>query len=380
MDAPDRIPPAKDGASLSVFAECTQIIYRGRAPRLLSHLPPAILALSIGWESEVRISTVFLASLLVLYVVIGIASSRSFNSRPTTEESARRGARALLIGVTALGVIYNLLFLNLERHGVSHALDYLLLILCLFSAGAVASYQYLRSVAIVFIAASVGPLALYCFFVRGGSDGQVMALLLCVFIFFMSNVSLGLHQEALERLTLTRELKAATEVAERVARIDELTGLSNRRAFFEAARSMLAWSRRHDRPLSVMMIDVDHFKMVNDRFGHAAGDAVLVALGETLRNTERASDICGRLGGEEFAVLLPETTAPAAIQAAERLREAIAAIRVPAADQMPITASVGVAERLASEDTLDSFINRADRALYEAKALGRNRTVADPGK
>jgi diguanylate cyclase (GGDEF)-like protein len=337
----------------------------------------SLLAVGIGWNSTARVSNLLFVGMLLVYVVVGIRSAARFNARPLTEASARLAAWRLYVALAVLGLIYNLIFLNLARAGVPHALDYQLLILSLFCAGAAASYQHLRGAAVVFIVSSTLPLTLYQFF-RGGQNGHVVAVLLMVFMIFMSRVTVTLHHDAIERMKLTRELQAARDEAQRQARTDGLTGLANRTAFFESGRTLLAVARRHDRPLSLVMVDLDHFKSINDRFGHAAGDAFLAAFAEMLRTTRRTSDVCGRIGGEEFALLLPETSAAAAAQLADRLRDSIRLIRIPGVDpEASFSGSFGITELLPGDADVDGMIDRADRALYRAKALGRDRAVID---
>lgn len=374
MDPFERRGGQEGVSPLSVYAECTQIIYRRRPGALLSHLPVVVLSLWLGWNSTARVSNLVFVGFLLAYVLHGIRSARSFNAREPTEESARRAARALYVALAALGIVYNLIFLNLDRHGVAHALDYQLLLLSLYCAGAAASYQHLRGLAIVFMVSSIAPFAVYQF-LRGGQKGHVIATLLVIFLVFMSSISLNLHGDVVERLRLTRELRQSRDAAEQLARIDALTGLLNRMAFFERGEALLALARRHDRPISVVMADLDHFKSVNDRFGHSAGDALLASFAETLRANQRASDICARLGGEEFAILLPETTAAAAAQFAERVRLGLVTLRPNGSQDAAITASFGIAELNPQDNSLDSLIDRADHALYQAKAEGRNRTV-----
>lgn len=155
---------------------------------------------------------------------------------------------------------------------------------------------------------------------------------------------------------------------------DYLTGLSNRRAFFEAAEIELERRRRAPRPTSMIMIDADHFKAVNDRYGHAGGDAVLRHLAAALNLTFRDVDIVARVGGEEFAVLLPSTDLAAASAVAERLRATVeaAAVRIDGA-AIGYTISAGVATMDGRVMTLEGLMKRADQALYAAKARGRNR-------
>ncbi|HZZ35688.1 MAG TPA: diguanylate cyclase, partial [Caulobacteraceae bacterium] len=181
------------------------------------------------------------------------------------------------------------------------------------------------------------------------------------------------RQGLIERDRLQAELQ-------RLARIDPLTGALNRRAFREAIEREAARARRHGRPLSLAMIDVDHFKRVNDAMGHAMGDRFLVAVAEAVAAALRTEDLFGRYGGEEFVVAFAETDLAGAIQAAERLRLAIAAIRLKHDGVVwSITASLGVASfgdlRGDSGETVDSVINTADQALYQAKTAGRNRVL-----
>lgn len=175
----------------------------------------------------------------------------------------------------------------------------------------------------------------------------------------------------------TRELNRQKQDAERVARSDPLTALNNRRAFFELAERDLRRSLRYEFSVALILLDLDHFKAINDEHGHPAGDAVLVHLADTLIRTMREVDVIGRLGGEEFAILMPDTSLEAALQAAERLRQAIELQSVEyEARRVAITASFGVSVYLGETDTVHDLFTRADRALYLAKRLGRNRVEA----
>ncbi len=158
------------------------------------------------------------------------------------------------------------------------------------------------------------------------------------------------------------------------ATTDELTGINNRRHFFMQAERDLSRAQRFGRPLSVMMLDIDHFKKINDTYGHAVGDGVLQAFVKRSLESLRQSDVIGRLGGEEFAVIMPETAQAAAEAAAERLRAHVAE-RPLIADRaaIPTTVSVGVATFEAGDKSIDKFLHRADVALYRAKNKGRNR-------
>jgi diguanylate cyclase (GGDEF)-like protein len=164
----------------------------------------------------------------------------------------------------------------------------------------------------------------------------------------------------------------AAELGE-LAATDPMTGLSNRRDFSARAEAEIARCRRHQRPLTLLMIDIDRFKAINDEHGHAIGDEAIVALAEVCRRRVRESDLIARVGGEEFAVLLPETDRAAAHALAETLRDAVSAHRIAVLEgDLMITVSIGVS--VLTDGTLDTLMKQADLALYEAKRSGRDRT------
>jgi diguanylate cyclase (GGDEF)-like protein len=172
------------------------------------------------------------------------------------------------------------------------------------------------------------------------------------------------------------DLVRNAEQLERFATIDSMTGLFNRRHFLISADA--EWNRfqRYHRPLSMLMVDIDHFKQVNDRYGHAIGDETIVAVAGACAKGKRQSDIVGRLGGEEFAVLLPETELAQATVVADRLCKAIAAhVMMAHKVQFKVTASIGIAAASVSMSGLDVLMRAADQALYQAKAQGRNCAV-----
>ncbi|CAH2032656.1 sensor domain-containing diguanylate cyclase [Trichlorobacter ammonificans] len=163
-----------------------------------------------------------------------------------------------------------------------------------------------------------------------------------------------------------------------MTRVDSLTGLYNRRFLTQRLEEELERSRRHGNPLCLMLMDVDHFKQINDSRGHLCGDQVLRSLAQTLRDMFRKSDILGRFGGEEFVCILPETTLEKACILTERCRTSIADIELFYQNTpFAITISAGVTE-LTVNDSADSLIRRADNAMYQAKQAGRNRCICTP--
>jgi diguanylate cyclase (GGDEF)-like protein len=170
------------------------------------------------------------------------------------------------------------------------------------------------------------------------------------------------------------ELAEEAEALERLACSDGLTGLNNRRHFLVLANNEWARFQRYKRPLALLMTDIDKFKSVNDTYGHDVGDEVIKAVAGVLQASKRTTDIVGRLGGEEFALVLPEATLESALQAAERFRQLVANRVISAGEQrVPITISLGVASADGQTSGFEEMLKQSDLALYEAKHTGRNR-------
>lgn len=162
----------------------------------------------------------------------------------------------------------------------------------------------------------------------------------------------------------------------RLASIDALTGTLNRRAFIQRAEDELLRSKRYLKPISLLAIDVDHFKQINDRYGHSGGDAALVALANTLQQQLRSSDAIGRWGGEEFLIILAETNTKEAKIVAERYRQLLSDLMITyGTEAIKFTVSIGISSFENNIDSKEMLIEQADKALYEAKRNGRNQVV-----
>jgi diguanylate cyclase (GGDEF)-like protein/PAS domain S-box-containing protein len=179
-----------------------------------------------------------------------------------------------------------------------------------------------------------------------------------------------------------RDITSEKQAEERLialATTDSLTGLFNRRHFFELSRREFARSSRNGNSLVMLMIDIDHFKNINDTYGHQTGDAVLEALAALGKACIRSADIIGRIGGEEFTILLPETTLENGIAVAERFRHRVERMQIDTDDAtITITVSIGVARASAGRPGFDDVLAQSDRALYKAKCDGRNRVSTWP--
>jgi diguanylate cyclase (GGDEF)-like protein len=182
------------------------------------------------------------------------------------------------------------------------------------------------------------------------------------------------HAYGAESMSYFKRMRTYTLELEQLASHDPLTGALNARAYYAACTQYIGLAKRSNQPYAVLFIDLDHFKRVNDTYGHAAGDAVLRAVSNCLHMAVRNSDFLGRIGGEEFSVFLPNTSPLGAQQLAEAIRLSIEVLHPSIGEQnLPVTASVGVAVSEGVAMGIQEIQRQADQAMYEAKSLGRNR-------
>ena len=242
-------------------------------------------------------------------------------------------------------------------------------------AARIARWGVLRSTVLLTLISAVGSVALTCFWLWAkGSDTVGDALYITLFVAVpMTAIGGGIC------IMLVVSLEQMRRRLQDLAMTDPLTGLRNRRHFIQWAQRELDLAHRHDLPVAMLVLDIDHFKRINDVHGHGVGDQVLVEISQRFSATLRGTDLLARWGGEEFIALLPNTPEPLARLLGERLRSAAAvAVRLPNGAAVQVTVSVGVTGRGAGPSpsavtTLDALTQAADRALYEAKRLGRDR-------
>jgi diguanylate cyclase (GGDEF)-like protein len=240
------------------------------------------------------------------------------------------------------------------------------------TGGSVMSYSAHRGGTMIATLLVIGPTTIWLYTLPSPTM-RAMALAATAFMAISVQNIKARSQAMRKQLEIGYELNEAHGIAQKLAHEDELTGLNNRRAFMNLSKSMVHLCRRKRSPVSCLVIDVDHFKQVNDRHGHGAGDSVLMHMGTLLAREFRSSDVCGRLGGEEFCVVLPETDLQGAAAAAEQFRRAVDSQPVMWLGQpIPVSVSIGISS---GDDDLTELLHRADVAMYEAKTSGRNRVV-----
>ena len=196
-------------------------------------------------------------------------------------------------------------------------------------------------------------------------------------IIFLSTILVVMLEIYLVMFVFSRAITQNEIMLKHIATKDSLTGVNNRRTFIEVGQELLEQARRYEKPLSLLMIDIDYFKKINDSYGHVFGDHVLKTVANLLNNNIRVCDTLARFGGEEFVIILPETTGEDAVELAEKLRVLIehACISYEGEQTINCTVSIGVAQFDAEIENLNELINRADIALYRAKETGRNKAL-----
>ncbi|MCP3849275.1 MAG: GGDEF domain-containing protein [Gammaproteobacteria bacterium] len=358
-----------------IYDKCVQIVYKRREINLYSHIVVSPLLLYLGWDTGAWDINLFLVSLLWVYVLFGFFITPLSDISLLKNIKTKTWGKSLYYQLTLLGILYNLIFINLAYHGAENAMVYLLLISALYSAGAVGNYQHIKGLSITFTTTLMSIQCIY-YLSTNTIDGIIMAFLILIFIGFIIKVGLELHNDAMHILSLNCDLITANDNLKILARTDTLTGINNRRSFFEYGNIILSNSKRYNHSLSIVMLDIDNFKLINDTFGHAIGDVVLKSVADTISKEARNSDISGRIGGEEFAIILQETSIETAQNLIERLRKAIQDTKIQVENQyISVTASFGISQIESESDDFNMLLSRADKALYTAKDGGKNQVI-----
>lgn len=340
----------------------------------------------VYWEHANRtVLVIFVSSMAVLWVPAVLSWRRLRHRAKPARVSAGNERRAMIFSGTA-GALWAFAAAALFPVGGPAEQAALVMLLAGLCAGSVAFFSSSPAASIAFYLPFM--LTLFVQAVTFTPDGGVLPaaigmFIACALLFtrtswhqFVENVRVLVDRDRLlqEAKESGVQLELMLNRMSDLAMVDELTGLKNRRSFFDAIESVIAASRRRGKPVAVALLDIDHFKDVNDTYGHSAGDSVLRDIAKRIEDTLRQEQIVGRVGGDEFVVLLPDTTPSQALVAIERVRKAIGdrQMDVPGAEPVFVTVCGGISS-LADGMPVTLAIQQADKAMYRAKALGRNR-------
>lgn len=343
------------------------------AAPILTLLVALLMALGL-WDVAVRPRLlIWLAVIAILsFVRLGLVLGYRRRVRGTLEMIGWE--QAFVYTLVVICLVWGIGAIPIMPPSLAHqALIYFFLIG--IAGGAVASYSVHPTACLLSVASLMVPVTVWFAF-QNVTELQVLAAGGAMYLVASVRATRNSGEFWRRTFRLAWELQQAHTLAQKLARTDELTGLNNRRAFSALGYQALEHSRRYNRPLTLVMFDIDHFKTINDTHGHAGGDKVLQAVAATMLGRVRTPDIPGRIGGEEFAVLLPETGVDEGVVFAERLRADLERVEVVHKGKtIRFSCSFGVAPRGDDVAILDTLLMRADEALYQAKNEGRNRVA-----
>ena len=363
----------RNAVDANVLAEQLRVIYRQAFPAsIISLLISAVVCLILRDETSRPLLAAWFGTLTAI-AAFRFVLVRRFHHRNPAVEDVDTWEQWFVGSLIAIGLVWGggALFIMPADSLLYQTVVYFFLMG--MASGAVASYSAHAACTYVTICLVLLPSTAW-FAMQDSLILRAMAAGGLVYVAAAIRATRTLSFFLRRSFQLAHELRIANETNERLARTDELTAMKNRRAFYELAQQAFEQAERYDRPLSLISLDIDHFKKINDTWGHGAGDAALRAIARVITNSGRMTDIAGRIGGEEFAILLPETTAEAAAVHAERLRQEAADTTVMHdGAEIRFTCSLGVASHDPMVITLDMLMARADAALYDAKQGGRNR-------
>ena len=382
-------PPVSGGRRLAPFApwplagtvdehiraETVRALFQQAiAAPILTLLVAALLALVL-WDDAPRQRLLIWLSAIALLSLVRLGLVLAYRRREPRTLEMIGWEHAFVYTLVVICAVWGIGAIPIMPLTMAHrALIYFFLLG--IAGGAVASYSVHPTTCLLAVTSLLVPVTVWFAF-QDSTELQVMAAGGAMYLVASIRATRNYGEFWRRTFRLSWELQQAHTLAQKLARTDDLTGLNNRRAFSSLGYQALEHSKRYNRPLSVVMFDIDHFKIINDAFGHAGGDKVLQAVAAVMLRRARTTDIPGRLGGEEFAVLLPETDTDQAMVFAERLRADLEQLEVLHNDKtIRFSCSFGVALRADDVAVLDTLLMRADEALYRAKNDGRNRVAA----
>ncbi|NQX88460.1 MAG: GGDEF domain-containing protein [Halioglobus sp.] len=366
-----------DDVWLEAYNERLRLLLHQSYPAAYISVLVALLLVAALWQPPFEQTLLVWYSAIVVTALLRLAVFTSFRRKPPFERPVSR--REILYRATTLSYfsVWGLggLWVMQDMPLIEKLIIFYFLMG--LAGSAISVFSANRFIQLGAILILLAPVTLWLF-AQGGLRWSGMAIAGGLFLLSAIRSSKILSDAIQMNSVLKHSLFKANKKAEYLARVDELTQVYNRRAFDEYFELQRAQAQRLGCPLSLILMDIDHFKRINDKYGHSEGDAALIHAASLLSRATRSSDIFGRIGGEEFALLLPNTTLAQAKQVAENLRELLAATDFAFPDgSSSITASFGVIE---VNSEMSDVMRSADGALYRAKATGRNRVIAATAK
>jgi diguanylate cyclase (GGDEF)-like protein len=353
---------------------------------LIVNLANGFILAAVLWNAVSAPALLTWSGLLIAVTGARFLTLRAFrNAVPRTGAEQVVWTRYFLVGACAAGVAWGASGILLFHPSSFPHQVLLAFVLGGMVAGAIPLLSSVSHAYWCFAIPVVVPISIRMMLV-GDQIHLVMGLMIAIFGLAMLATSAQVHRLFRDSEKLRRDLFSSTEVAqalEYLVRLDSLTGIPNRRLFEEELGKEWARAKRDNEPLSLIMVDIDHFKEYNDHYGHPAGDLCLVEVAQAMHHAlSRPGDVVARIGGEEFAFLLPQTGLSGAISVAEQIRERILSLNLPHETSpvaRQVTLSFGVSSsELVSVSSPAELIRASDIALYEAKRSGRNQIVAAP--
>ncbi|MDT8281264.1 MAG: GGDEF domain-containing protein [Gammaproteobacteria bacterium] len=360
-----------------VQSDKLQLLYRLSSPAALFSLFNAALLTVILWSAQDHSILLAWFSVLLISTVLRLFLFHSYRKAAPLGEDVLAWEKPYFMTLILSSLVWGIGSVLIMPADSAMLQTVVFCFLIGMSGGAISVYSVHREMTLATVAAMLLPVTA-CFFIS--EEFAFTGLAIAAIVFYVSAIratrvlGLAIHQNFL----MTHQLEISRQEAERLARVDELTGLYNRRAFYEYGKVLANNSQRTKDELAMVLMDIDHFKTINDSYGHAAGDSTLKQIGHILLQRLRKSDVFARIGGEEFGMLLPATSLEKAAQLAEELRRVIEKCTVFYGDQeFHVTASFGVCSGVSD---IDRLVRQADIAMYRSKQSGRNTVVCDEQK
>ena len=355
--------------SIQVQSDRLQLLYEQSFPAVFSSLAAAIILTVILWPVQNHNLLLCWFTVLFLTTMGRLILFIRYRKQSPDGEEAISWETPYFITLMLTSITWGIgCLLIMPTESQAHQIVIFSFMVAL-AGGATSLYSSHITMTLATVAVILIPVTGYFFF-QGEYVFVGLAAAAVVFFFTCLRATQFLGKTLNQNFLMTRQLELSNKEAERLARIDDLTGLYNRRAFYEYGAVLAHNSERNQDELSIINMDIDNFKLINDTFGHAAGDDVLKQVGRILLQRLRKSDIYARIGGEEFGMLLPMTSIDQATQLAVQLRQAIENVSFDFEDESyTITASFGVATGAYDVDTL---VRYSDQVMYHSKESGRN--------